>query len=144
MQYNESTRRNLDETQRHAIVRTEYDRSRRNLDKMQRHAIVRTEYDSSSRRNFDKMQRHAIVRTDCDRPNTHTRVVQIILLCVEREQHERKGAGETKQGKKYVGMHNVCVLDIKSSFLHVAIRHSQCPCRFFNPREILALESIEL
>ncbi|MEP2595777.1 MAG: hypothetical protein ABJI92_18985, partial [Kangiellaceae bacterium] len=31
---------------------------------------------------------------------------------------------------------HVCVLHLKPSFLPVDIQHNQCPCRFFNPREI--------
>ena len=36
---------------------------------------------------------------------------------------------------------NVWVLNSKPFFLQVDIQHSQCPCRFFNPREIQAMWS---
>ena len=33
----------------------------------------------------------------------------------------------------------VCVLHMKPFFLPIDIQHNQCPCRFFNPREIQVL-----
>ena len=35
----------------------------------------------------------------------------------------------------------VCVLHIKPVFLPIDIQHNQCPCRFFNPREIQVMWS---
>ena len=43
-------------------------------------------------------------------------------------------------GRRYVYIYHVCVLHIKPFFLPVDTQHSQCPCRFFNPREIQVRE----
>ena len=60
---------------------------------------------------------------------------------MESEKKDKDNSWDGNKQKMTYYVRIVCVLRIKPFLLPVGIQYNQCPCRFFNPREIQVMWS---